>query len=384
MTETDMIIVTEFESAEAAREYASHYDITGSEFTSENECMMIDYIAPVHMWRYNEFIVSYASFTGEMLAELNGLFGTEFAGAGQNYFRPDYVNELVDALFTAGYGVNTERAEELSRLYMYSPESICKITVSNGDEIFVSKYSDKYAVFDHAARFSRDGETYTGFNGQNSVTIELDYQYPLHLYSRDDTIIEYSSETAELLNVITSVYGYQFAGEPYESEYNENASGEDKSVTDYDAEYIRTDYFGGESEFPQYALIRSKDELDSYYESYKEVFDLEARDKVYADSTAGWLDEAKNYDEEWFKENDLLLVVLQEPSGSNRHEITGVTEHSDGSYSVSIRRLIPLSGTEDMAGWHLFIDLKQGKLNPLTKFEIEISEKVLEEECETR
>lgn len=359
---SDSVIITEFKSEEDSLELAQRFNEGGDIFsTNEGGSVILCYIAPIHMWRSGKYIVRYFSETGEYLWDMNEIFGTEFAGVGKNYFRPDYVEELIDAVYNAGSNtVICERSKEMQQLYIAEPESMCMLTADNGDVIYVRRYSDESVAMDHAARFSPDGRTYTGFNGQNGVTIELDHKYPLHLFKKGNIVVEYSAEDPVFLDAITSVYGYQFAGEDYESA--QAAANYDIS---YSSAFIRTNCMSSQIKFPQFVIIRSKQELDSYYNEHKDIFDLERRDKVYADTTIGWLDQADKYDKEWFDTHDLVLAVLSEGSGSNRHEVMDFVRTSERDFRLTIKRIVPEVGTDDMAEWHLFLEVEGKILNPL-------------------
>ena len=52
------------------------------------------------------------------------------------------------------------------------------------------------------------------------------------------------------------------------------------------------------------------------YRSLKHNFDGTYGGKVYANSTIGFIDAIEKYDEEYFKENNLIIIYLTEPSGS--------------------------------------------------------------------
>lgn len=60
-----------------------------------------------------------------------------------------------------------------------------------------------------------------------------------------------------------------------------------------------------------------------------------------------------------------MLIVLQEGSGSIRHEITDVRRHrledgaSDG-WAITIDSKAPEVVTDDMAQWHLFLEVQMG------------------------
>ena len=53
------------------------------------------------------------------------------------------------------------------------------------------------------------------------------------------------------------------------------------------------------------------------------------------------------------------MVLLEEGSGSVRHNVDNVKYGSDGKLYVSIRRDVPEVGTADMAEWHILIEMKK-------------------------
>ena len=126
---------------------------------------------------------------------------------------------------------------------------------------------------------------------------------------------------------------------------------------DYGVQYIRTNGYMEGAAFPHVVIIRSLDELNNYYEANKETFDLERKDKVYSDTTIGFLDACDKYDAEYFEKGYLVFVLLEEGSGSIRHEVTGSTISSDGELGVYIDTIVPEVGTDDMAEWHIILEM---------------------------
>ena len=131
----------------------------------------------------------------------------------------------------------------------------------------------------------------------------------------------------------------------------------------YAAQYIRTDGYHEDVVYPAVKVIRSVEELNAYYEANKELYDLERKEKVYADTTIGFLDACDKYDEAYFEKRVLILVLLEEGSGSIRHEVTGVeTTGTSGEQKIIIRieTEVPEVGTCDMAEWHIFVEPEAG------------------------
>ena len=118
--------------------------------------------------------------------------------------------------------------------------------------------------------------------------------------------------------------------------------------------YIRTDgYIDGE-EYPKTFWLSSVEELEAYYEANK--------DKYWLDSE-GFAAARKDYDASFFENCDLLVVLLEEGSGSVSHELTGISvsppQNREKQYSLrpEITRFVPEIGTCDMAEWHILIEI---------------------------
>ena len=69
----------------------------------------------------------------------------------------------------------------------------------------------------------------------------------------------------------------------------------------FEAQYIRTNGYSEDRSYPYHVVIDSKEELDAYYEANKELFDLERKEVVYADTTIGFLDACDKYDDAYFE-----------------------------------------------------------------------------------
>lgn len=131
----------------------------------------------------------------------------------------------------------------------------------------------------------------------------------------------------------------------------------------FDVQYIRTNGYREEMEYPMVKIIHSRDELNAYYEEYKDDYYLERREQILADTTIGFLDACDCYNEEYFKDQILILVLLEEGSGSIRHEVSKVRvteKKGERTVNISINTRVPETVTDDMAQWHLLIELEEG------------------------
>ncbi len=131
----------------------------------------------------------------------------------------------------------------------------------------------------------------------------------------------------------------------------------------FEAQYIRTNGYSEDRSYPYHVVIDSKEELEAYYEANKELFDLERKEAVYSDSTIGFLDACDKYDDTYFERQNLVLIILEEGSGSIRHKITDVRAHRDENgaalgWDITINSVVPEVGTDDMAQWHLFLEVQ--------------------------
>jgi len=117
-------------------------------------------------------------------------------------------------------------------------------------------------------------------------------------------------------------------------------SGSDQTA--YDVQYIRIGSgFGPRS--PVCTIISSVDELNRYSGNlYNGAF----WETEYSDKTA-------KYNDNFFTDNFLVIVFLEEISGSNRHNVESVDEYGN----IVIEQLIPEIGTSDMATWNIIIEL---------------------------
>lgn len=128
---------------------------------------------------------------------------------------------------------------------------------------------------------------------------------------------------------------------------------------DFSAVYIRTDGGREGEQYPLAVLIDSRSALDAYYRDNKDNYYLERREIVYSDTSVGFLDACDKYTEDFFKENCLVLVLVEEGSGSIRHEVTKVCKTAEGLTEVHVRSIVPECGTCDMALWHIIVELSR-------------------------
>ncbi len=351
------VSIYEYDSEEAAAKVATQFDADGTAFYgSDGSVTDYEFVYPIHFWLNGNCIISYCSDTGEFLQDFNAILGIEFAGDGSDYFRPAYVNELVYALWDAGYNVSYKYCSGTGQDYLKETVSECMLVVSNDEVIYLFEYADEYEALDEASRYSATASFYSG----DSFTIGIDYASPVHFFILDNVIVQYDSSTGELLPAISSVYGYQFAGEDYD--YDGEKPYYATGSVDFDYYTVPAAGSGSLSTFPQYAVIRSASELEEIHD------ELGLYIAVNVDTT--WELLTAKYTDDWFKSNDLILVLLEEPSGSINPYVTDVTRDEDRNYTVYINDDYPEAFTNDMAYWYVLVEITGTKVNPLTGLEV--------------
>ncbi|MBQ2062550.1 MAG: hypothetical protein II458_07725 [Oscillospiraceae bacterium] len=116
----------------------------------------------------------------------------------------------------------------------------------------------------------------------------------------------------------------------------------------FGAQYIRTDGYHEDVQYPVVKLIRSVEELNAYYQAN--------RDRYYMD---GFRTACEKYDEAYFSDRILVIVVTEAGSGSVRYQVTGAALNGD-TLAVDVNVLSPEVGTCDMAEWHILIEPAEG------------------------
>ena len=126
-----------------------------------------------------------------------------------------------------------------------------------------------------------------------------------------------------------------------------------------DVQYVRTNGGAPDTEFPHSLVIRSRQELLEYYEQNKAYYNMDSS----RDESPAFRDAIDRYDEAYFAKRELLVVVLQENSGSIRHHVNFMRERfteTEGWWEVSITSFSSMYETEDMAQWHILIEMPEG------------------------
>lgn len=164
-----------------------------------------------------------------------------------------------------------------------------------------------------------------------------------------------------IFGVVILLSKVDFTDDPGSGKENQEWSDKDKELLEslqkqsFGAECIRTNGGDEEAEYPVVKLIRSVEELQAYYEANKENYNLDAS---FGSHVSFW-NTCQKYDAAYFENQILVMVLVEEGSGSIRHQVTSVGI-SDKTMVVEIERLEPDEGTCDMAEWHILIEPEAG------------------------
>ncbi len=118
-------------------------------------------------------------------------------------------------------------------------------------------------------------------------------------------------------------------------------------------QHILVAHFGDMNEFSGFTA-----DISEYYQT----------DILFAGEES-FLEKAAEYDEAFFKENDLLILHLPESSGSIRHEIEFVRGRKSPLVYVCIERIVPEVMTADMACWFAFIEVPKSDIETALDFD---------------
>lgn len=138
---------------------------------------------------------------------------------------------------------------------------------------------------------------------------------------------------------------------------SETSSGGSKAPSDgIKAQYVRCGRDG--EKYPIAKIIRSVSELNAYCEENKEDYGL----GYEYNNAISFLDACEKYNDAYFKDNILILVLLEEGSGSIRHKVQSVRMTEEGKCQIYINRIIPEMCTADMAWWHILIEQERDNI----------------------
>lgn len=135
-------------------------------------------------------------------------------------------------------------------------------------------------------------------------------------------------------------------------------SGEELNV-----QYIRTNGYMEGREYPMAIIIKSQDELYDYYKSNKRYNTfMKSYDYRYVYNENDFIETIEKYNKDYFDNNILLFVLMEEGSGSCYHKVNSVTRVDD-RLDIEYDVICPECCTADMAEWHIVIEIPNSMNN---------------------
>ena len=89
-------------------------------------------------------------------------------------------------------------------------------------------------------------------------------------------------------------------------------------------------------------IVNSHKELLEYYNVNLKKFSLGPREKIASDSTIGFANAIEKYDEEYFKNSSIIIVILEENSKKLNYDLT-----VDANISANKNTVVSLGGMEN-------------------------------------
>lgn len=116
---------------------------------------------------------------------------------------------------------------------------------------------------------------------------------------------------------------------------------------EFEAVYVKTTQPSPVDMYPAIHLIRSVDALHEFCARRDQQFT--GFDEVEK--------QAALYEETFFEEHSLIVLMIEESSGSVRHSITDIEVYANGFVNIGLERNVPEVGTCDMAYWYIFVEV---------------------------
>lgn len=124
--------------------------------------------------------------------------------------------------------------------------------------------------------------------------------------------------------------------------------GKEKEIS-VQAQYIRTDGLVENVEYPVIQKIQSKEELTQYYRENLDQYNFSDNSATSVSFTTA----IDKYDESYFEDSFLVIVLLEEEGSSILHHVKKVSD--DGN--ILIEKIMPDMESTDIANWHILIEV---------------------------
>ena len=158
--------------------------------------------------------------------------------------------------------------------------------------------------------------------------------------------------------------GADAAGEPDNAEFPET---DPLQEVPFAVHYVKTDAKRTQTEAPEISVVQSRDELDEYNQTYRDSYNLECND-----SETGFLDVCQLYDDVFFAEKDLLIILPDQTIGISGYEIQSLHPGADGGWSIDGSILTDEAHPDDAYQWHILLEIPKGLIADEGKIELNL------------
>ncbi len=286
----------------------------------------------INNYDLNDYDAAYRDSMKEMFESFknDGYIYCFADAAGEDRIKPDSGIALMPYMRYEDRGVLyhvTYKGEKYQIYYYlrdsrYAEQSFDKYIANRLGFNMTKVNDDKYYILDNSKTGQSDISAFFAIDGENYCKVR-----------------GFGTE-AELMEFVNSLNCVKIP-------INNKLTTDDTEKYPFEAQYIRIYGTGNYNREPVIEMFNSEEELLSRYNPNSQH---------------------EKYDEKWFSDHKLIMITVEEPSGSIRHKVTELT-----SDYVAIDRITPEVMTCDLAIWHIYIELdKDAVIND--DFRAEITE----------
>ncbi|MFR1709388.1 MAG: hypothetical protein ACLSV2_10835 [Clostridium sp.] len=159
------------------------------------------------------------------------------------------------------------------------------------------------------------------------------------------------NENDDAIAVINQKNQEKVESKSYSEEEVDKSSSTSARELEFKASYERSPYYNSNKEYPIITIVKSKKDLKEHEAKVKGLT-VSKLSYVKENSEA----DLNKYNDEFFTNKALIVITLDESSGSVRHNVKNVVKDGN-NITIAIERKVPEFGTSDMAEWNIYIEL---------------------------
>lgn len=262
-------------------------------------------------------------------------------------------------------------------IHLYAPQHKADC-IAQAEEYFGVKYIDPYAdmTFSTTTAVAGDFRKVPPLSEVAKLSSEEATQR-LYSFSKQQLLDAWGEPDSCLSGLYGDIWEDEESGmivivyyNTWQEDYNttliERAAVCEKQVTtqtpvDCTAHYIPTERLSSDAPAAGVFLIKSKAELDAYYEQYRKYY-YDLGEKELYDSVLRFGDYRRMFDAQFFEDKALILVIESYPTNSEHPKVNGV--FADDSTDTLLVSLLKDSNTADgnMTTLHIIIEIPKDAL----------------------